>query len=427
MTLGEHKPPSTRPVLSNIAIGWLGATLLLLPVAAVAVLLIALGSSDVPGLIEAIQTAAIAGLGLTGVAALLLAARRQRGLELERRDRHRAAEDAAAARERREHTDVETRRDALREHATVLYARAVDQLGSERAAVRVAGLYLLERLAQDSAAHRQIVVDVLCAYLRLPPEATGEHFGPQEREVRLTAQRILHRSLFLPAGDDAEAAAGHRPAADVDLTGARLEDFTLTGCDIASARFDGALFRGGASMDRTRFRGPATFEGARFTADVSFTGTRFDSLGCFSRAQADGDTRFTRAEFAGDAVFERMRFGAAARFEEARFAGRAEFGEVEFVGPAMFRRAWFGSSAGFDGTRFGESAVFDQARFDGDARFGRAQFVGTAEFTGARADDVPDRPSSWPQGWRTRAAEDVGHLAVLEAAPGDSAVTHAQS
>jgi hypothetical protein len=107
---------------------------------------------------------------------------------------------------------------ATERHITELYTKAVTQLVSDEAPVRFGGLYALERLAQDSPAHRQIIVNVICTYLRRPfspkapaskPESevakgqkepgTEGEAGPdgigriwqQERQVRLTAQRIL--------------------------------------------------------------------------------------------------------------------------------------------------------------------------------------------------------------------------------------------
>jgi hypothetical protein len=58
---------------------------------------------------------------------------------------------------------------------TELYTKAADQLGSDKAPVRLAGLYALERLAQDNPSQRQTIVNVICAYLQMPyttPEAT---------------------------------------------------------------------------------------------------------------------------------------------------------------------------------------------------------------------------------------------------------------
>jgi hypothetical protein len=129
---------------------------------------------------------------------------------------------------------VRATRDQIRETATASrnqlklseqgqvtdrYTRAVEQLGHEKAPVRLGALYALERLAQDNPEHRRTVVDVFCAYLRMPLYATGSqgaqraigrrggaphrrsrpktasHAGArltqEELQVRQTAQRIL--------------------------------------------------------------------------------------------------------------------------------------------------------------------------------------------------------------------------------------------
>ncbi|HWJ52544.1 MAG TPA: hypothetical protein VNT24_04110, partial [Propionibacteriaceae bacterium] len=116
---------------------------------------------------------------------------------------------------------------------TELYTKAADQLGSDKAPVRLAGLYALERLAQDNPGQRQTIVNVICAYFQMPytPPGSAPVEPPvespssaegavvdegtradveqerhenrrqdyekraQERRVRTTARRILHRHL----------------------------------------------------------------------------------------------------------------------------------------------------------------------------------------------------------------------------------------
>ena len=58
--------------------------------------------------------------------------------------------------------------DATERRITELYANAVAQLVSDEAPVRSGGLYALERLAQDCPERRQVIVNVICAYLRMP-------------------------------------------------------------------------------------------------------------------------------------------------------------------------------------------------------------------------------------------------------------------
>ncbi|MFE0154701.1 hypothetical protein ACFWY5_46730 [Nonomuraea sp. NPDC059007] len=55
-----------------------------------------------------------------------------------------------------------------RGHDTDRYGKAAEQLGHAQAPVRLAGLYALEQLAQNNPGLRQTVVDVFCAYLRMP-------------------------------------------------------------------------------------------------------------------------------------------------------------------------------------------------------------------------------------------------------------------
>ena len=49
-----------------------------------------------------------------------------------------------------EQSQKDTVTDATERRVTELYTKAADQLGSDKAPVRLAGLYALERLAQDN-------------------------------------------------------------------------------------------------------------------------------------------------------------------------------------------------------------------------------------------------------------------------------------
>lgn len=64
------------------------------------------------------------------------------------------------------------------QQVTESYAKAVEQLGHAEAPVRLGAMYSLERLAQGNSPRRQTIVDVLCAYLRMPytplPRPSGD-------------------------------------------------------------------------------------------------------------------------------------------------------------------------------------------------------------------------------------------------------------
>jgi hypothetical protein len=197
--------------------------------------------------LDAIRTAGTIVVGTGGAAALLLAARRQRSTEIALRQ-----------------TD--------REQVTDLYAKAVEQLGSDKAPVRLGGLYALERLAQDNPNQRQTIVNVLCAYLRmpytlpvdLPPDDVPDQVHTtyrervQEREVRRTAQRLLSEHLR-PGAARHQAAATFWTDIDLDLTDAHLIDFDLSDCTVRTATFDGATFTGTTYFNSATFTETALF------------------------------------------------------------------------------------------------------------------------------------------------------------------------
>src|SRR4030088_279192 len=181
-------------VLSTKTI-WTGALVLaVVAVGSVWLLLANFGHDTNSNRLDVIKTAGSVVIGTGGAAALLLTARRQRFVEL----------------------------DGTERRITDLQTKAAELLGSDQAAVRLAGLYALERLAQDNPSHRQTIVDIMCGYLRMPFTPPPQHSAPprntpslrprrpawmrpqpagtgvttgddrrQERQVRLTAQRIL--------------------------------------------------------------------------------------------------------------------------------------------------------------------------------------------------------------------------------------------
>ncbi|MBP2478584.1 hypothetical protein JOF53_007456 [Crossiella equi] len=173
---------------------------------------------------------------------------------------------------------------------TELFARAAEQLGSERAAVRLAGVYALERLAQDHPGHRQLVVDLWCGYLRLPSEG-----GTAEEQVRASVAHVL--AEHLRAGTD------FWPDVDLDLRGAVLDGFDLGRTVVRELRCAGASFGGRTTFGGCQVTGRADFARTRFRDTADFSGAVFRQDADFGAVTFTGDARFAGAVFEGDAWF----------------------------------------------------------------------------------------------------------------------------
>jgi len=284
----RDKHPAARP-LSNRAIA-LGAVIVLgIGAAAFIVLLRRYGGAGTGVELDAIRTASAITVAAGGAAALLLAARRQQSTE---------------------RTLEHERENAAEQRITELYTRAVDQLGAEKAPVRLGGLHALERLAQNNPTQRQTIVGVITAYLRMPFTPPGDHApgddAPedahsryeqrhQEARVRQIAQRILTNHL------NPEAATVFWPDISLNLTEAHLHQLDLTACHVQRTRFSGATFTRYALFSRATFTGEAMFGSATFTGEALFDGVTFA-----------GDVLFDGATFAGDTVFDGARMAPSA-------------------------------------------------------------------------------------------------------------------
>jgi membrane protein implicated in regulation of membrane protease activity len=244
------------------------------------------------------------------------------------------------------------------------YTTAAEQLGHEKAAVRLAGVYAMAQLADDWPEQRQVCVDVLCAYLRVPyePSATSKKYREGEAEVRYTVIRVIRDHLREPSLPTTWCGS------DLDFSNA-----TLDGGDFRGAKFTG---------------GEVSFFGAKFSGGfVSFDGAEF----------AGARAVFLAAEFiSGEIHFRNAKFvDGEVSFRDVKFSGgEVDFSDAEFTGcTVVFSGAKFiDGKISFDGARFaGGEISFDEAEFTNTSIF-----FSDVKFAGSRIAWGPiEPPAPW--------------------------------
>ena len=136
-------------------------------------------------------------------------------------------------------------RDANR---TTRYTEAIKQLGDkESLAVRLGGIYALERIAQDSERDRQTILDVLCAYL------LAESPNEQKTREEFTNMKSDTAAAAIAMGRITQL---HTPKNAVALGGANLTSANLTNADLTGSKLNHAnLFDAnltGANLIKTK-------------------------------------------------------------------------------------------------------------------------------------------------------------------------------
>lgn len=300
-----------------------------------------------PGDIIKVALTVTAGIG--AVVALVVAYRRQRNLE--------AAEIRLDSAEKREATKLLNDR----------FDRATDKLGSERVAIRLAGVHAMASLADDWPEGRQTCLDVLCAYIRIPYEppkpdrrATIDETRMRERQVRHTVMNVIGKHLRRVHPTPWQGCEFDFDGATIDggdLSAIRLEHGT--NLDFKNATFK----QGELNMEfSTVCGGSLSFDGARFeSGEVNLS---------FSDVE-DGAVSFAKATFSGSHLNLRATsfHGEKVGFENATInSGHIDFtiaafksGRVSFMGAIIN-----GGDLDLRSSRFEQGSVlFTKSVFNG--------------------------------------------------------------
>ena len=285
---------------------------------------------------------------------------------------------------------------------------AINQLGSDKASTRIAGVYALTDIAdryKDS--YRQRVVDILCGYLRsdrssYAPDRSGQPVWDasghlvesvaSDEAVESTILSVMRDRLCKERKDETGETIVRQTVDDDQLWCActfDLHEATFhEAVDLRYSTFECVPnFRGTKFERRADFRGAdfargAYFSGATFTGDAAFSGADFTGGAAFSGADFTGGAAFRGATFARDAYFDDADFARGAAFRGADFTGGAYFIGADFARGAYFDDAHFARGAAFRGADFARGAYFIGATFTGDAYFSGAEFRASAVFSG---------------------------------------------
>ena len=299
------------------------------------------------------------------------------------------------------------------------YTKAVEQLGDEKAPIRMGGVYTLVGLIdewledesiekyEDRLKEGQVIINNLCAYIRSPftlashydelkqdtPGAEGvyqdkvqEFYADKaildsEADVRLSIIKEIHDRIQGPDKNTPGAWSDF----EYDFSGSTFfYPIDLTNSYYAKPiNFSDSTYQGGAYFTGSTYWGRADFGGSIYQSRADFGDSTYHGRADFSDSTYHG-----RADF-GDSIYQsRAYFSDSTYQEEADFTGSTYQGRADFGGSAYWGRADFGGSAYWGRAYFGGSAYWGRADFGSSiyqsrANFGGSTYQSEADFSGS--------------------------------------------
>ena len=306
------------------------------------------------------------------------------------------------------------------------YAKAVEQLGDEKAPIRMGGVYTLVGLVdewledesidkyEDRLKEGQVIINNLCAYIRSPftlashydeldediPTSDGIYKDNQqefyadkatlesEADVRLSIIKEIHDRLQ----DPEENTPGTWSEFEYNFSGSRFfYSVDLTNSYYTkSVNFSGSTYKGEANFSHSTYQGEANFSHSTYQGWANFSHSTYQGWANFSDSTYQGWANFSDSTYKDEANFS----GSTYENKEKKvlfstsdspsiYEGKADFSHSTYQGWADFSHSTYQGWADFSGSTYKDEANFSGSTYKDEANFSGSTYEGWADFRGS--------------------------------------------
>ena len=284
------------------------------------------------------------------------------------------------------------------------YTKAVEQLGDEKAPVRMGGVYTLVGLVdewleeksirkyEDRLKEGQVIINNLCAYIRSPftlashydelmqdtPDAEGVYQDKVQEfyadKATLDSEADVRLGIIKEIHDRIQGPGKNTPRA--------WSDFEYD--------FSGSTFFYPIDLTNSYYAKPINFSGSTYSEKADFSGSTYSEKADFSGSTYQGWAYFTGSTYQGWAYFSRSTYKSWAYFTGSTYEGGADFRVSTYEGGADFRVSTYEGWANFTGSTYEGGADFSRSTYEGWANFTGSTYEGGANFSRSTYNDVAD-------------------------------------
>ena len=266
------------------------------------------------------------------------------------------------------------------------YTKAVEQLGSKEAPVRMGGVYTLVGLVDEWLEEKslsdderfkegQVIINNLCAYIRSPftlashydelsnPTPTPEGIYKDKKEefyidkAILDSEADVRLSIIKEIHDRIQGPDKNTPGA--------WSDFEYD--------FSGSTFFYPIDLTNSYYAKPINFSGSTYQSRADFSGSTYQSRADFSGSTYEGEANFSSSTYEG----------------EANFSDSTYEKDVTFSTP-IFRSTYQGWAYFTDST-YQEGADFSRSIFYSETYFGKGKYSNSSSCFTNRAPQFYDK------------------------------------
>ena len=296
------------------------------------------------------------------------------------------------------------------------YTKAVEQLGDEKAPIRMGGVYTLVGLVDEwleeenlSEPERlkegQVIINNLCAYIRSPftltsyydelsnPTPTPEGIYKDRKEkfyadkATLDSESDVRLSIIKEIHDRIQGPDKNTPGAwsdfEYDFSGSTFfypVDLTKS-YYTKPINFSGSTYRKEAYFSRSTYQGEADFTGSTYQGEAYFTGSTYQNFVHFSGSTYQNFVHFSGSIYTEEAHFYHSSYKGGANFSASSYKGWADFSDSSYKGRAYFYHSSYKDGANFHSSTYQNEVYFSDSTYQGEVYFHSSTYQGEADFS----------------------------------------------
>ena len=285
------------------------------------------------------------------------------------------------------------------------YTKAVEQLGDEKAPVRMGGVYTLVGLVdewleeesirkyEDRLKEGQVIINNLCAYIRSPftlashydelmqdtPGAEGVYQDKVQEfyadKATLDSEADVRLSIIKEIHDRIQGPDKNTPGAwsdfEYDFSGSTFfYPIDLTNSYYAKPiNFSGSTYKGRAYFTGSTYKGWANFNDSTYQSGANFSHSIYQSGANFSHSTYQSGANFSHSTYQSGANFNDSTYQSRANFNDSTYQSRANFSDSTYQSRADFSDSTYQSRADFSGSIFCSDVYFGTYIFNDPSRF----------------------------------------------------------
>lgn len=299
------------------------------------------------------------------------------------------------------------------------YTKAVEQLGDEKAPIRMGGVYTLvslvdewldeESLSEDEKVKEgQAIINNLCAYIRSPFPLYARYYKlirnepgqaktylngiesfyddrsklQAEIHIRLSIIKEIHDRL---QGNDKRPwgiwsnfeynFSGSAFFYYVNLTNSYYKkpvNFSNSAY-IEKANFEGSIYESGANFSESIYRKETSFstqeKNSYYKCNAKFKNSQYESDIYFTGSTYESDVIFLGSSYKGDVNFSNSTYHGKANFSESTYEDESDFSGSIYKKTTLFNKSIYKNKANFYGSTYIGEVDFRSSIYEKDVIF----------------------------------------------------------